>query len=485
MSDRDGARPSALWARLRFSIVGPLLADPPESGELGARLDELAARSWRHPTTGEAVRFGRSTIERWFYVARNEPKDPVHALERQLRKGAGTQPSISSALSSAIELSYRQHPRWSFKLHYDNLVALAENDDSLGEIPSYTTMCRFMKTRGLLRQKRRRRRHDGHDGEGFVPRERRSFEVAHVHGLWHLDFHECSRSVVTKKGERIKPQILGIIDDRSRLACHAQWYRTEDTESLVHGLSQAIQKRGLPRALLSDNGSAMLAAETTEGLERLSITHWTTLVATPEQNGKQESFWGQVEGRLIAMLEGVAELTLDELNEATQAWLELEYNQAKHSEIGESPIERFLRGPSVGRPSPSSEELRRAFRLEQQRAQRRSDGTVSVQGVRFEIPSRYRTIQRPTIRYARWDLSGVDLVDPISGRVLCALYPLDRERNASGRRAALEPVMTSEPIEPRPQAGMAPLLSKLMADYAATGLPPAYLPTETEETDDE
>jgi hypothetical protein len=50
---------------------------------------------------------------------------------------------------------------------------------------------------------------------------------------------------------------------------------------------QGIQKRGLFRALLSDNGSEMLAGETREGLARLGISHDTTLRACPEQNGKQ------------------------------------------------------------------------------------------------------------------------------------------------------------------------------------------------------
>jgi transposase InsO family protein len=58
--------------------------------------------------------------------------------------------------------------------------------------------------------------------------------------------------------------LLGILDDCSRLGCHAQWYLTEDTERLVHGLSQALQKRGLPRALMTDRGSAESAAELTE-----------------------------------------------------------------------------------------------------------------------------------------------------------------------------------------------------------------------------
>ena len=41
---------------------------------------------------------------------------------------------------------------------------------------------------------------------------------------------------------------------------------SETAEDLVHGFSQAIQKRGLPRALLTDNGAAMVSDEFTEGL---------------------------------------------------------------------------------------------------------------------------------------------------------------------------------------------------------------------------
>lgn len=48
--------------------------------------------------------------------------------------------------------------------------------------------------------------------------------------------------------------------------------------------------------------------------------HERTLPACPEQNGKQEAWWNSVEGRLLAMLENVPNLTLDMLNHATQAW---------------------------------------------------------------------------------------------------------------------------------------------------------------------
>jgi putative transposase len=96
--------------------------------------------------------------------------------------------------------------------------------------------------------------------------------------------------------------LFGALDDRSRVACHVQWYWTENAENVAHGLAQAIQKRGLPRSGPSDNGTAMIAAEIAEGLERLGVLHETTLAHSPYQDGKQEHFWTQVEGRRRARL---------------------------------------------------------------------------------------------------------------------------------------------------------------------------------------
>lgn len=484
MSHDDATATRVRWARLRFSIIGPLLASPAAAGELADRLRELSQKSYQHPTTKLTIRFGASTIERWYYDAKDEA-DPVRALERKVPAHAGTHPGVSAALALAIHTLYRQHPSWTFQLHHDNLAVLAQQDASLGAMPGYATVRRYMKDQGLLRQRRRRPRFGGASAAGadssaagdFVPREKRSFEVSHVHQLWHLDFHVGSRKVLSASGQWKTPMLLGILDDHSRLCCHLQWYLDETADSLIHGLCQAIAKRGRPRALMTDNGSAMVAAETVEGLERLGIVHETTLPYTPEQNAKQECFWGQVEGRLMAMLEGEPELTLSVLNDATQAWVEGEYQRKKHDEIGEPPMERALRGPTLVRQSPSSEEMRRAFRTQTSRAQRRSDGTFTVGGIRFEVPTRYRTLLRVTVRVARWDLSTVDLVDPRLGAHLCTVLPLDKEKNANrGRRALPVGQRPAHDAPSPPSSGIAPKLRALMADYAATGLPPAYLP---------
>lgn len=480
MTRKHDQSPSALWAQFRFSVVGALLSAPPVRGELKAAVRSLAEKTWTHPITGRDVRFAASTIERWHYTARREKDDPLGVLRRAVRKDCG-QVSLAPALAERLFRQYQDHPHWSCQLHYDNLAAAVKTDGSLGPLRSYSTVRRYMKASGLVRKPRpapKGRPSEARAAERRQSREIRSYEAEYVGSLWHLDFHQGSLKVLTPSGQWQRPIALGILDDHSRLCCHLQWYLSETAEDLVHGLSQAIQKRGLPRALLTDNGSAMAADEVKEGLLRLGILHEKTLPYSPYQNGKQESFWATLEGRLLEMLDGFAELTLGFLNESTLAWSEIEYNRATHRETSCSPIERFAHAPDVLRASPSSNALREAFRLETRRRQRRSDGTISLEGVRFEVPSRYRHFSDVTVRYARWDLGRVDLADPHSGAILAPLYPLDRSANADGRRSLVEPDNAVAPADGGSRAAhdLPPLLKRILEEYSATGMPPAYLP---------
>ena len=231
------------------------------------------------------VHFTAVTIERWYYMARRSHDDPVGVLRRAVRKDCG-KVSLPSALAQRLIHQYREHQDWSYQLHYDNLAASARADPSLGRLPSYSTVKRYMQAHGWLRKPGLRlsqRPGEVRAETRRQTREIRSYEATHVGALWHLDFHHGSLKVLTPEGQWRTPMALGVLDDHSRLCCHAQWYLSETAEDLVHGLSQAIQKRGLPRALLTDNGAAMVAEEVTEGLLRLGIVAERTLPYSPYQ----------------------------------------------------------------------------------------------------------------------------------------------------------------------------------------------------------
>ena len=282
--------------------------------------------------------------------------------------------------------------------------------------------------------------------------------------------------MLTASGEWRTPILLSFLDDHTRLGCHLQWYLGETAEIFVHGLSQALMKRGIPRSILTDRGSAMMAGEVQEGLHRLGVLARQTLARSPYQNGKQEVLFAQVEGRLMAMLENVEPLTLQDLNDATVTWLEREYHRRVHRETGVTPLNRLTRSEDASRPCPGSDELRAAFRIKVRRRVRRSDGTVTVENVRYQLPPPWRHLREVDLRVARWDLSGIDMVDGRTGDRICTLRPVDLQRNAEGLRRRTGRRDGDGDADSAAGSGPAPLLKRLQDEQDATGLPPAWLP---------
>lgn len=452
----------------------------PARGHLGSAIAELATRTWPHPSVpGRTLTFSAPTIERWFYQARSAA-DPVGRLARRPRSDRGTEKALAPWHLEELGRQYGANRHWSYRLHYDNLLALAQSDPRQGgSFPSYPTIRRAMRRRGWVQRSLARKPTPGQERalERLEKRETRLFESPAVHALWHLDFHHGSVRVLEPDGQWHTPLCLAVLDDRSRVCCHAQWFLAEDARSLIHGLLQAFCKRGLPRALLDDNGAAMIAEETESGLRRCGVSPDHTMSNSPNQNGKQERFWGTLEGRLIAMLKRIEPLTLEFLNTATLAWVEGDYNRKVHEEIRCPPLERMLAGPDVSREAPDIETLRRRFTRCDTRVQRRSDGTIRLGGVRFEVPSRLRTLRELHVRWMSWDLTCAWVVDGRTDDVLAQIRPVDLERNALGRRRA-HVALDGAPVPPaRPgDDPLPPLLKKLLADHAATGLPPPYIP---------
>ena len=50
------------WGEFRFSVIGQLLASPPETGNLESAIIELSEKIWTHPITGNSRKFSFSSI---------------------------------------------------------------------------------------------------------------------------------------------------------------------------------------------------------------------------------------------------------------------------------------------------------------------------------------------------------------------------------------------------------------------------------------
>ena len=101
----DERKGLASWAQFRFSIIGGLLARPPEKGELKRELARLASQSYQHPTEDKRITFSFSTIERWYYKALGSD-DPLSSLGRKMRQDAGTHKVMNCALVGSRSLLF-------------------------------------------------------------------------------------------------------------------------------------------------------------------------------------------------------------------------------------------------------------------------------------------------------------------------------------------------------------------------------------------
>jgi putative transposase len=445
----------------RYGIISELLSCPPNAGELATRLEIISERSFIQPWDQKAIKISIRTLERWYSVVRKAER-PSEILQPKLRCDKGKSRSISKEHSIWLADYRLKFPSWSVQLLFDNLILSGVDS----KYPSYSSILRYLKREGFVFSR------SIHKFKNT--REIRTFEVEFVGQMWHMDFHKSTRMIVTEDGEYRQPICMAIIDDKSRLVCHAQWFLNETSEVLSHGFIQAVLKRGLPRTFYTDNGSAMKAEEFISGLIDLNIKQENTLPYAPYQNGKQEAFWQPLEGRLIKMLAIEKRITLDILNSATQAWIEQDYHIKKHSETKETPFDRFFNSKHVLRPSPEYNDLKCSFRMKTSRTLRKTDCSITLDGVRFQIPQHYSHIKNIPLRYARWDLGEAEILCPDTNKSLCKIYPLNRIANSYGGRKEIKNKNPENLIEKKKEDGfldlstdqLPPLLAHCLKKHA-------------------
>ena len=309
-------------------------------------------------------------------------------------------------------------------------------------------------------------------------REVRSYESEYVNALWHLDFHHGSLRVLRPDGQWAYPLLLGVLDDRSRLCCHAQWYLAEGAEELCHGLCQAFQKRAsAPVAALTDNGSAMIAAETEQGLARLGIVHENTLPYQPLPEWKAGVVLGP--DRRPAPAHARRRGRSDAWTNSTKPpWPGSSWNTTARStpNWARRPWQRYLNDKDVGRPCPASEQLQLAFTAEVAPHPAPQRWHPQPGGLRFEVPSRYGHLPQLQLRYASWDLS-----HGLSGRSDNRRHPLP----ALSRWTKTK--MPKAGARPEPSGRLPPsrrhrlrawrrCCRKSSSNTPPPDLPPAYLP---------
>jgi len=360
-----GIHPVALF---RLSVLGPLASrDSFERGELKRLFRMLSEQSYDVPNS-KRTHLSEKTIENWYYAWK---RGGIDALVPKSRKDGG-KTKMALTYQDAILQCKKENKKRS--LSQIQRILEASGVTALGEL-SRSSIHRFLKSVGLSRCQ----------GDDVELIERRSFCANYAGDIWYGDVLHGPTVLVGKKLRKV--YLVSLMDDASRLIAHSAFTLGEKALDIEGVLKQAVLKRGLPKKLVVDNGSAYRSGSLQAICARLEIRLVYCRPYAPEGKGKLERWHRVIRGAFLNELDTKQLKDIHDLNARLWAWIENEYHQKPHSALeGLTPVQRWQKDLLQIRPLGSfTEKLEEIFYHRYSRRVRK-DGTVSYEGQCYEVP---------------------------------------------------------------------------------------------------
>ena len=287
-------------ALFRYSLVRALADEEVSKAERGRQARQLAGQTHAGPG-GVAVNVSRGTIDRWTRMLR---AGGFAALKPPARSANPRTPE--EVLDLACRLRRERPERTA--AHICELLRTVN-----GWAPDERTIQRHFNRAGLSRR----------ISQPTVAFGR--FEAAARNDLWTGD--ALHGPVVGGK----KTYLFCFIDDFSRAFTGYRWGHAEDTLRLEAALRAGIERRGLPRRVYLDNGSAMVSHQLLRACAVLGMGLVHSRPGRPEGRGKIERAFQTVRHQFLVELDTAVVTDLVALNRLFSAWVETVYHRRPHS----------------------------------------------------------------------------------------------------------------------------------------------------------
>src|SRR3989304_1295756 len=266
-------------------------------------------------------RFGISPTTGYKWLGRWEGNDA--SLMKRSRRPM-TSPMKTLGEIEGLVLGVREkHPRWGARKIRRRLQDLGEK-----RVPSPSTITEILRRKGKI---------DADEAAKHVPWKR--FEKDEPMELLQMDF----KGHFPVGTGRCHP--LTILDDHSRFALGLQACSNERTEPVQECLTGVFRRYGLPRAIITDNGSpwAFPGSRALTRLEvwliRLGIEVKKSAPSHPQTMGKDERLHRSLKAEV---LQGRNFWNIEECQEAFDKWRHVYNHERPHQAIGmEVPAKRF------------------------------------------------------------------------------------------------------------------------------------------------
>jgi transposase InsO family protein len=233
-----------------------------------------------------------------------------------------------------------------------------------------STVHRLLARRGLMRKP-----------SDPTSKDHRRFEYDAAGELWMSDVMYGPK--IREQRQLRRTYLIALRDDATSIVPYAAFMFSEGTIAYLQVLEQAIRRRGIPKRLYVDNGSAFRSRQLGVVCAKLGIALIHARPYTPQGKGKMERWFRTVRMQHLPLLAAEHLSSLDAMNRALAAWIEGEYHHAPHRGLhGETPADKWAHTSAAIRMPESN--VGEMF-LSEQRRRVQKDRTVTLEGVAFEV----------------------------------------------------------------------------------------------------
>ena len=366
--------PKERLALMRFEVICHIKSLRQEGLPLSDCLRELSSRPWPEP---DGPYYSARTLEGWWY---DYGKSGYQALTGKSRRAdAGESRSIDQPSGLWILEKIREHPGTPLRVLYRHWQQQGR------ELPSLSSVYRFLKTHGYDRRSLRAGR--------LESAPQKAFEAPAPNDLWMVDF-ATGVTLRSPEGKALSTQLCVLVDDHSRLIPYGAYYLAADTAAFLHCLREAVLRRGLPLKLYTDQGRAFVNHHARVVCANLGIRLLHARPYHAWSKGKVERLIRTIQGDFEATLrlESNPPQSLAELNSAFSRWIAATYHLRVHSSTGMSPQQRFSQAGHPVRMIGDPAKIRPLFYTRTERTVRK-DGTVTLGNKLFEVPLSLRALK--------------------------------------------------------------------------------------------
>lgn len=355
------------WALCRFQAISGYLALDPARGRRKPLLDALASKIWLGPD-GTPFQASAETLRVWL---RRYKRHGLDGLQDAVHPKRGHRILTDAEVATIIRLK-QEVPERSLEriIEIAEQLALVEK----GRLHR-STIYRILRAHGLTSRHR----------ASSSPKDLDRWEAAFPNDLWQSDMLAGPwLPDPSRPGKMKRAWMVAFLDDHSRLILDGRFAFLQDQPTMELVFRRALLKWGIPRRLYFDNGKVYRSRHIARICAHLGIHAVVyTRVRRPEGHGKIEAFNRLIRSAFLPEVETSRIVTIEQLNLAYSAWLDLSYNQHVHGQTEETPMKRWNAAAQQVRHA-SSEAISKAFLFSELRTPDKS-GVFSLCGIDFQV----------------------------------------------------------------------------------------------------